>query len=93
MPKERVHLIIRGEVQGVFFRASARQRANELGLKGWVRNNSDGSVEIVAEGERAALEEFTDWCHQGPRRSTVNHVVIKWESYSDQFDEFTIEYI
>lgn len=93
MPKQRVHLIIHGKVQGVFFRASARDKANELGLKGWIRNNSDGSVEIIAEGERVDLEKFTEWCHQGPRHSTVNHVVINWESYSDRFDEFTIEYI
>ena len=93
MPKQRVHLIIHGKVQGVFFRASARDKANELGLKGWIRNNSDGSVEIIAEGERVDLEKFTEWSHKGPRHSTVNHVVINWESYSDRFDEFTIEYI
>lgn len=93
MSKWRVHLIIHGKVQGVFYRSSARERAEELGLVGWVRNNRDGSVEVVAEGEKEDLEEFISWCNRGPRHSVVRHVHIEWEPSSDEFGEFAIEYI
>ncbi len=93
MSKGRAHLVVHGRVQGVFFRASARERAEELGLAGWVRNNPDGSVEAVAEGEQEDLEKFITWCRKGPGRSVVRHVSVEWEPYSGEFTKFTIEYI
>lgn len=93
MAKGRVHLVIHGKVQGVFYRASARERAEEFGLVGWVRNNRDGSVEVVAEGEKEDLREFIAWCHRGPSHSIVRDVSVEWEECSGQFSEFTIEYI
>jgi len=72
----RLHYDIRiiGKVQGVFYRASARAEAVRLGLQGFVRNEEDGSVFVEAEGPRAALDAFLDWCRQGPPRSRVETV-------------------
>jgi acylphosphatase len=69
----RKHLSIRveGRVQGVFYRASARQKATELGLHGFARNEDDGSVYIEVEGEEQALNEFLQWCKTGPPRAEV----------------------
>ena len=65
-------------MQGVFYRASARSRAMELGLSGWVRNRPDGAVEAVAEGPREALEAFVAWCGQGPPAASVANVSTTW---------------
>lgn len=64
-------LTISGQVQGVGFRWSLRERAAELHLRGWVRNRSDGSVEALVHGEAAAVEQLTDWARQGPRAARV----------------------
>ncbi|HUS26275.1 MAG TPA: acylphosphatase [Nevskiaceae bacterium] len=70
------HLKIRvtGKVQGVYFRDSARQHAEVLGITGFARNEPDGSVYIEAEGDDTALHEFLAWCHQGPREAVVENV-------------------
>lgn len=70
----RVHLRIRGEVQGVWFRESARQEAGRLGVVGWIRNDRSGDVEAVAEGPAEALEAFVRWCHRGPPAARVTGV-------------------
>mgnify|MGYP006182929439 CR=1 FL=1 len=70
----RVHLSIRGRVQGVYFRQSAKQQAESLGVRGWVRNRSDGTVETVAQGEVDAVELFVSWCHSGPDHAVVSAV-------------------
>ncbi len=62
---------VKGKVQGVFFRASTKEKADELGIKGWVRNEPDGSVLIEAEGEADAIEAFEEWCWKGPSAATV----------------------
>ncbi|HEX9445657.1 MAG TPA: acylphosphatase, partial [Candidatus Binatia bacterium] len=67
--KARVRAQIEGRVQGVFFRASAEAEANRLGVKGWVRNRPEGSVELVAEGERENLDDLIAWCRRGPRHA------------------------
>lgn len=66
-----VRIRVSGKVQGVFFRASAKDTAEGLGLSGMARNERDGSVYVEAEGEEGALERFADWCRQGPPRATV----------------------
>lgn len=91
MSKSRVHLWIEGRVQGVFFRASTMDKARELGLTGWVKNNPDGSVEIVAEGAREVVEELVTWSHKGPRHAVVDNVEVEWEPWLDEYKEFTIE--
>ena len=63
---ERLHVVVQGRVQGVYFRASAQNKARLLGLRGWVRNCADGSVEFVAEGERSELEQLLSWSQAGP---------------------------
>ncbi|MEQ9466122.1 MAG: acylphosphatase [Ekhidna sp.] len=68
----RIHVV--GRVQGVFFRASTREKATSLGLKGWVMNQHDGSVLIEAEGEVDSLSKLIEWCKQGPPLSDVQNV-------------------
>ena len=72
-----VHLIVKGKVQGVFYRASARKMAETLGVTGWIQNTDDGSVEAMASGTEAKLQKFVDWCHQGPVQAYVTHVYVK----------------
>ena len=73
---EKQHRAIRvyGTVQGVFFRQSTQEKAQELGLTGFVRNEPDGSVYLEAEGEAEALQQLEKWCHQGPRMALVSKV-------------------
>lgn len=71
-----VHLLISGKVQGVFFRASARNLARELGLRGWIRNNEEGKVESMATGESEALQLFVEWCRSGPPDAEVTEVEV-----------------
>jgi acylphosphatase len=72
-------VVVRGRVQGVFFRAETRTRAHGLGLGGWVRNNADGSVEAVFEGEPDKVESMLEWCRRGPAYAAVDDVEIAWE--------------
>jgi acylphosphatase len=88
----RAQLKIVGRVQGVYFRASACQEAQSLGLAGWVRNCSDGSVEIVAEGTRDNLEQLIAWCHRGPRGARVKEVSVQWEKPEHSYNGFVIRH-
>jgi acylphosphatase len=74
----RARAVIRGRVQGVFFRAETRDRARSLGLSGWVRNVPDGTVEAVFEGDRERIESILGWCRQGPALAQVDEVQIEW---------------
>jgi acylphosphatase len=73
-----IHLFVHGRVQGVFFRAKTQKTAEGLGLTGWVRNCSDGSVEIHAEGSREKLEELIAWCRKGPPLASVSNIDLDW---------------
>lgn len=77
MTIRRVRVTIAGRVQGVFFRASARDQADKLGVSGWAQNLADGRVEVVAEGEAQKIARFLDWCRRGPLLARVDdcHVV------------------
>ncbi len=86
----RVHLTIEGQVQGVFFRYSTVEEAVRLRLRGWVRNCPDGSVEVVAEGQRKKIEYLISWCHHGPPGARVHNVRIQWEDYRGEFENFRI---
>jgi acylphosphatase len=81
VPEElsRARVVVSGRVQGVFFRAETRNRARLLGLAGWVRNNADGRVEAVFEGERDKVESMIGWCRRGPAHAAVEDVEIAWE--------------
>jgi acylphosphatase len=86
----RAHVFVTGYVQGVFFRHTAAQKARALGLTGWVRNLSDGRVEIVAEGEQSEVERLVDWCRSGPPHATVESVEADWQPPLSDFDGFKI---
>jgi acylphosphatase len=73
----RVRVVVRGRVQGVWFRDSCREQARALGVSGWVRNNSDGSVEGEFEGPPAAVDRLVDWCRSGPTRARVDAVDVE----------------
>ena len=75
----RAHVFVSGRVQGVYYRASTRDAARELGVDGWVTNRSDGRVEAVFEGDQEAVEELTDWCHSGSSAASVEDVAVTME--------------
>ena len=89
---KRVRLIISGRVQGVFFRAETESQALRLHLKGWVRNMSDGRVEIIIEGDEGDVQRMIAWCHKGPRLAKVEGVDYYEEPFQDGFDDFEIVY-
>jgi len=90
MAQKRIHLVVRGRVQGVFYRASAQREARQLGLTGWVKNRQDGTVEVVAEGEEDQVKDFLSWSQSGPTTARVDNVDTKWQSYTGEFSDFRI---
>jgi len=88
----RARVRIYGLVQGVFFRANTKRVADNLGLKGYVRNMPDGSVEAVFEGEKEAIERAIEWCRVGPPLAVVEKVEVEWEPYKGEFETFSIRY-
>lgn len=92
MKKGRVHVVITGRVQGIFFRASTRDMANSLGLTGWVKNLFDGSVEAVFEGEISLLKQGVGWCYKGPPGAVVTKVDERWLDYTGEFERFEVRY-
>lgn len=83
---QTVNLVIKGKVQGVYFRASAKEVADRLGVKGWVKNTGSGDVEIVGSGTQKQLQEFIEWCQNGPSMSQVTDVIvteIEWMLFED----------
>ncbi len=83
-------LRVRGVVQGVGFRYFAYRRASELQVKGSVKNEADGSVFVVAEGDRSAIEAYIDYLKAGPPSASVTDVGVKWTPYTGNFDSFEI---
>ncbi len=91
MPSEAVECQIFGIVQGVGFRYSAQAQAHRLGLVGWVKNCTDGSVELYAEGESDLLQQFVQWLHRGPPGSRVEQVRVRKVIPKGTFRRFSIE--
>lgn len=91
-PAQRLHAIVYGRVQGVNFRAYTIRAARKLNLVGWVCNRSDGTVETVAEGPGAALDEFEHFLHQGSPSATVSDVQVRREPASGDFSAFLVRY-
>ena len=89
---KRVHVIVEGRVQGVFFRAYTRDEAIKLGLSGWVRNRPDGSVEALVEGEKTAVENMLQWLHEGSPHSLVEKIQVTEETPSGDNTTFEIHY-
>jgi acylphosphatase len=77
MARRRIHVIVQGRVQGVFFRKTTLEEAERLGLTGFVKNRPDGAVEIEAEGEEEALEAFLAFCRRGPQHARVDDVTVR----------------
>ena len=92
----RVRAVVHGRVQGVGFRYHAYEQARRLGVTGYVRNKWDGTVEVVAEGRRGALDLFLSWLQQGPRAAHVTHVDVRWPSLGDapprQYGTFEVRF-
>ena len=86
----RIHVIASGRVQGVAYRYYAEREALGLAVTGWVKNMFDGRVEVVAEGEKAILEQFIELLRQGPRLARVDRLEIAWEDHRGEFSDFRI---
>ena len=88
--EKRLHIIVSGRVQGVWFRASTQAQARQLGLVGQVWNRSDGRVEIIAEGTEEILQQFLKWCGIGPRGARVESLECDWSASTGEFGGFDI---
>lgn len=84
-----VQVLIKGKVQGVFFRATAKDMAQALDLKGWVKNTSEGYVEAIATGSENNLHQFIEWCKKGPPQAVVSSVNVT-SLTEKHFDDFRI---
>ena len=76
---KRMHILVKGTVQGVYYRYNTLKKAEEYHLTGWVRNRADGSVEIVCEGTEENINNMVQWCKKGPERAYVREVETTWE--------------
>jgi acylphosphatase len=85
-----IHLIIKGKVQGVAYRLNAKREADNLSVKGWVKNKDSGDVEVLVTGTILKLEEFINWCKYGPKNAIVTEV-IKTEREEMHFESFSIK--
>ena len=87
---ERAHVRVSGQVQGVFFRDSTRQKAEELGLAGWAKNLPDGRVEAVFEGPSEKVREMVRWCEGGPQQASVENVDADFEGPGEDLRGFEV---
>ncbi len=90
--KARVHVVISGRVQGVFFRMETKYAAERIGAYGWVRNLPDGTVEAVIEGDEEKVEALLKWCEQGPPSARVDRIDKKREEHRGEFERFDVVY-
>jgi len=89
---KRIHLIIKGRVQGVGYRFFIRLTASKLGLKGYVKNLYSGEVEVVAEGEEEKLKKLIQECRKGTFLSRVDNIEVSYEKATNEFDGFSIQH-
>jgi len=92
MQKVRAHVIIKGRVQGVFFRAYTQEEALKRNVSGWVKNRYDGGVEAILEGEKADVQALIKWCNTGSPYARVENVKVQWGNYTGEFTGFSITY-
>ena len=90
--KIRAHIIVRGKVQGVYFRQNAQRICNEYGVTGWVLNANDGSVEAILEGSKNSVEDAISWFKAGPPNAHVEKIELSYDKYSGEFQDFKISY-
>jgi len=87
---KRIHILITGKVQGISFRYYTKKKAEELQIKGWVKNLPNGDVEIVVEGNNSNITSFMDWCKTGPSLANVKNIAINEEQPTNEFSTFSI---
>jgi len=92
MAKELRHIRIHGKVQGVGYRFFATRVARRLGLKGWIRNNRDGSVEAAVEGEKATIDEWIEELREGPRYAEVTKVEQDSKDFTGRLGDFDVKF-
>lgn len=92
MAKQRVHLFVKGKVQGVFFRQALKVAAKKNNVKGWVKNLKDGRVEAILEGEDMDVSTLVEWCHAGSANARVEDIEIKNEKFKGEFSKFEVLY-
>lgn len=90
MSKKCIRATVHGRVQGVSFRYHTRKTATKLQLTGWVRNESNGTVSVVAEGEKPKLEELVEFLHEGPSFARVENVEVEWTEAEGAFQNFKV---
>ncbi|MCL4802762.1 MAG: acylphosphatase [Anaerolineae bacterium] len=89
----RMEATVMGMVQGVYFRQYTLQEARRLNLVGWVANQPDGAVRVVAEGNIEALNQFLEYLHKGSPASHVRDVAVNWTAAGDEFTDFRVRYL
>lgn len=90
---QEMYCLITGKVQNVAYRVYAQDSASELGLSGWVRNLDDGSVELVAQGDKEVLKDFVEYLYEGSLRAQVESIDIHWQSPRELLEDFSIRYV
>ncbi len=90
--KTQTKVVISGRVQGVFFRASTKNEADKIGIKGYVKNLSNGSVEAVFQGDKLSVTKIIEWCHKGPASARVDNVFTQEIEQISDFTGFEIRY-
>jgi len=88
----RARAIIRGRVQGVFFRLETKHAAERHGVSGWVKNQVDGTVAALFEGPKENVDAILKWCQDGPPLAKVEDVDVAWGDYTGEFDSFDVTY-
>jgi acylphosphatase len=92
MAQKTIRAVVSGRVQGVFFRAYTQEAALRYGVKGWVRNLPDGSVEALVSGDAERVDRMIAWLHQGSPMSQVSRVTLEERETDERFDDFAIRY-
>ncbi len=84
-----VHIKVSGKVQGVFFRATAKEVAKHLSISGWIKNTDEGDVEALVTGENEQINKFIEWCNKGPEEAHVHHIVVT-DRQLQSFEKFIV---
>lgn len=89
---QEIYCIVTGQVQGVSYRYYAQDAATELGIVGYIRNQSDGSVLVVAQSTQDVLKDFIEYLHEGSLKAKVEGVAVEWRSAKQTYDDFSIKH-
>jgi len=92
MKQQRVHLLVNGKVQGVFFRQALKVVAKKNNVLGWVRNLKDGRVEVILEGDNKSINSVIEWTRIGPANSRVDDIEVNNEEFKNEFSTFDVLY-